>query len=96
LKGRQHFAHRSGKVIPSRKQTLIFDCFCEIKCSNLLNENQKIEVFKRYNDLQSHKEQYLYLKSLVIPVDNNNKIKKFEYFIEAKSEENSVKNLTNY
>jgi hypothetical protein len=54
-------------------QTLVFNCFCEKKCSNLLTESQKIEVFNRYNSLKSHSEQYLFLKSLVIPDNNSDK-----------------------
>jgi hypothetical protein len=92
IKGRQHFAHKSGSLILERKQTLVFNCFCEKKCSNLLTESQKIEVFNRYNNLKSHSEQYLFLKSLVIP-DNNidKKNLKFNYYIEARSEEKEVK-----
>ena len=43
-------------------------------------------VFNDYNGLDSHSKQYLFLKSLVIPVGKpENKIQKFEYFIETKS-----------
>jgi hypothetical protein len=46
-----------GNLILEKKQTLNFDCFCKTKCSNLLTEYQKIQVFNRYNALNSHSEQ---------------------------------------
>jgi hypothetical protein len=91
IKGKQHFTHKSEKLIIEKKQTLIFDCFCKTKCSNLLTESQKIEVFNRYYALKSDSEQYLFLKSLVIPIYNENKKSKFDYYIEVKSEEKEVK-----
>ncbi len=91
LKGREHVTHYSEKIIPARKSNLIFDCNCKVKCNNLLSDNQKIQVFKNYNELDSHSKQYLLLRSLIIPVGKpDNKIQKFEYFIETKSEENAV------
>ncbi len=94
LEGKQHFAHKSGKIIPARIQTNNIDCSCEIKCKTTLSDEQKRQFFNRYNSLKSHEQQYFFLKSMVIPVTNTGKkIQKFEYFIETQSEKNEVKIL---
>jgi hypothetical protein len=92
LKGKQHLAHYSDKLMPARVQKSFFECDCPTKCSSILTDNQKKEVFERYNSLKSHSEQYLFLKTVVIPINSNDKKRReFHYFIEYKSNENEVK-----
>ena len=94
LKGRATISHYSNKIIAARIQIINFDCNCDIKCAALFSEEQKQEFFNHYNSLKSHEQQYLFLKSMVIPVNNNSndkKNQKFEYFIETKCEKNEVK-----
>ncbi len=45
------------------------------------SDQQKQEIFNRYNSFKSHDQQYVFLKSLVISVKNNsidNKTQKFK------------------
>jgi len=86
LKGRPIISHYSNQIIPARVQTIDFDCECKIKCSKTFSDRQKQKIFNRYNCFKSHDQQYIFLKSLVIPVKNNsidNKNQKFEYLIET-------------
>jgi hypothetical protein len=91
IKGKQHFAHKSAirfskpnrlsiLIVLQNKVTIIY--WLRIK---------KIEVFSACNALNSDWEQYLFLKSLVIAIDNENKKNlKFDYYIEVKSQQNEV------
>jgi hypothetical protein len=84
LSGSGHKTHYTNKEIEPRKQLTTVLCSCEIKCANLFSETQKQEIFKRYNSLKSHSEQYLLLKSLVIPSEKEKKIRqKFDYYLEV-------------
>ncbi len=61
------------------------------KQSESINWELKNEVFNTYNALNSDWEQYLFLKSLAIAIDNKDKKNlNFDYNIEIKSEENEV------
>jgi hypothetical protein len=88
IKGKQHFAHKIANLILETKQTLNFDCFCKTKSESFINWESKFSI---YNALNSDWEEYLFLKWLVIAIDNEDKkILKFDYYIELKSQQNEV------
>jgi hypothetical protein len=91
ISGKGHKCHYNDKYIGPRIQSTNTLCKCQPKCENLFTDNQKLEIFNRYNSLNTHDEQYLLLQSLVIPSKNQPKLRqKFDYFIEAKDNENQV------
>jgi hypothetical protein len=81
--------HYSNKIKPAKVETINFNCNCGIKCVTLFSEEQKQQFFDRHNSFKSDEQQYLFLKSMVIPVNNKNK--KFEYFTETNCDKNKVK-----
>ncbi len=42
---------------------------------NLFTENQLQDIFNRFNSMKSYSEQYLFLKSLVIPSIKETKVR---------------------
>jgi siroheme synthase (precorrin-2 oxidase/ferrochelatase) len=90
--GEEHSTHRFNKIISAKKQIIDFNCKCKPKCANVLTNDQKLEVFKRYYSLKSHNEQHLFLKSLLIPLNkaNGRKTQKNQYFLESKSDIHEV------
>jgi hypothetical protein len=54
LSGSGHKTHYTNKDIEPRRQSTNVLCNCDIKCANLFSENQKQEIFNRYNSLKSH------------------------------------------
>jgi hypothetical protein len=61
LKGRPTILHYSNKIKPARVQSINFNCNWGIKCETLFSEEQKQELFNRYNSFKSHEQQYLFL-----------------------------------
>ncbi len=66
--------------------------FAKQSQNHLLIGNQSFQFkFSIYNALNSDWEEYLFLKWLVIAIDNEDKkILKFDYYIELKSQQNEV------
>jgi hypothetical protein len=91
LSGSGHKTHYTNRDIDPRTQSTNFLCNCGIRCANLFSENQKQEIFKKYNSLKSHSQQYSLLKSLVIPSEKQRKVRqKFDYFLEVSEIGNEV------
>jgi hypothetical protein len=75
LSGSGHETHYSKKFIEQRKQSINTSCNCGIKWMNLFTENQLQDIFNRFNSMKSYSEQYLFLKSLVIPSIKETKVR---------------------
>jgi hypothetical protein len=89
IKGKEHKTHKSNKIIPERIQKVNFICKCKENCSLLFTDDEKKSIFKRYNSLSTHHEQYELLKGLVIPKNKYVKRQQFNYFIEVSNDNNT-------
>ena len=58
---------------------------------SLFTNEQKLQVFKQYNSLKTHEQQYLYLQKLVVKSENQPKVRqKFDYYFEVNEIGNDV------
>jgi len=73
--GKEHITHHSGRIVPARRVRLED---CKHKCHEKLSLEEKQWVLNKFNSLENHVLQNVYLQNCTIPKPNN----RFEYLLQ--------------